>query len=249
LIERVKKNGPGIVVIDAVYSTDGSIGDVVKYVEVCEAYDCILLLDEAHSFGLFGNGGGLAVELGVADRVHFRTVSLNKALGGHGGLIAGDADAMWLVRARCRSVIFSSATSSVSAAGHLAALDIIRREPNRVERCMQSAAKLRDELAQIGVDTGDSCCQIVSMMFASERSACEFYAGLRARGILTSVFVFPAVPLGLGLVRFSVHSELTQAERQRVVACTAEVLDEIGRSALQPSSQPETQAAQRRVKS
>lgn len=232
LVERIRKNGPGIVVVDAVYSTDGSIADIVKYVEICEEYECILLLDEAHSFGLFGNGGGLAVELGVADRVHFRTVSLNKALGGHGGLVAGHADAMWLVQARCRSVIFSSATSSVSAAGHRAALDIIVSEPERVRRCMQSAAMLREEFASIGVDTGDSRCQIVSIMFRSERAACRFYGGLRARGILSSVFVYPAVPLKLGLLRFSVHSELTSTERKRVVAATAEVLEEIGRSAL-----------------
>lgn len=231
LLERIKKHGPGVVVIDAVYSTDGSIGDITKYLEICEAHQCLLVLDEAHSFGLFGaGGGGLAVELGIADRVHFRTVSLNKALGGHGGLIAGNSEAMWLVRARCRSVIFSSATSSVSAAGHSAALNVIRNEPSRVARCLDNAAKLRQAFAEIGVDTGDSQCQIVSLKFDSETAACQFYAGLRRRRILTSVFVEPAVPAGQGLVRFSVHSELTECERDAVVACTGDVLAELARS-------------------
>jgi len=129
LIKRIEKNGPGIVCIDAVYSTDGSIGDIRKYVEICEDNDCILVLDEAHSFGIFGEGAGLAVELGLEKRIPFRTISLNKALGGHGGLIAGSGTYLQLIRVACRSVIFSSATSSVSAAGHRAALRILREQP------------------------------------------------------------------------------------------------------------------------
>lgn len=228
LIERIDRNGPGVVVIDAVYSTDGSIGDIRRYLEICEQRDCMLLLDEAHSFGMFGNGGGLAVELGLAERVHFRTVSLNKALGGHGGLIAGNAEAMRLVRARCRSVIFSSATSSVSAAGHLAALEIVTGQPERARRCLESARELRRLLADAGVDTGESQCQIVSIVFDDEQRTCEFYDRLLQRGILTSVFLKPATPAGIGLVRYSVHSELTRAELEKTVACTLEALDEMG---------------------
>ena len=143
LVARIEANGPGIVCIDAVYSTDGSVGDIERYVEICEEYDCVLVLDEAHSFGLFGNGAGLAVELGLAHRVHFRTVSLNKALGGHGGFVAGSHAMMALVKAACRSVIFSSATSSVSAAGHAAALKVIMDEPDRARRCLENAQALR----------------------------------------------------------------------------------------------------------
>ncbi|MDQ3287565.1 MAG: aminotransferase class I/II-fold pyridoxal phosphate-dependent enzyme [Pseudomonadota bacterium] len=228
LAERIAKNGPGVVVIDAVYSTDGSIGDIRRYLEVCEQNDCILLLDEAHSFGLFGKGGGLAVELGLAERVHFRTVSLNKALGGHGGLIAGNGEMMRLVRARCRSVIFSSATSSVSAAGHLAALDIVTTQPERAQRCLDNAAELRRRFAEAGIDTGDSQCQIVSILFNDEQRTCEFYGRMLQRGILTSVFLKPATPAGVGLVRYSVHSELTTQELDKTVECTVAALLEMG---------------------
>lgn len=230
LVERIKVNGPGIVVIDAVYSTDGSLGNVERYVEICEQYDCVLVLDEAHSFGIYGNGGGLAVELGLQHRVHFRTISLNKALGGHGGLIAGDAQMMRLVRTRCRSVIFSSATSSVSAAGHEAALDIIIRDPQRAQRCLSNAAILRERFADVQVDTGDSQSQIVSIMFDSEQGACEFYGRMRDAGILTSVFLYPAIPPGQGLVRFSVHSELGSQEIDQTVACTVHVLNKMGKA-------------------
>jgi CAI-1 autoinducer synthase len=228
LLARIKSNGPGIVIIDAVYSTDGSIGDIRRYVEICEEHDCILVLDEAHSFGMFGNGGGLAVELGLANRVHFRTVSLNKALGGHGGLIAGNAEVMRLVRAGCRSVIFSSATSSVSAAGHLAALNIVTHHPERAQRCLDNAAEFRRQLTEAGVDVSESQCQIVSIFFDDEQKTCEFYGKLLKRGVLTSVFLQPATPAGVGVVRYSVHSELTKHELDRAVSATLEILAEMG---------------------
>lgn len=231
LVERIAANGPGIVCIDAVYSTDGSIGDIRRYVEICEEHDCLLVLDEAHSFGLFGRGGGLAVELGLADRVHFRTVSLNKALGGHGGFIAGSREMMRMVQATCRPVIFSSATSSVSAAGHRAALKIIRDEPDRARRCLDNASQLRSSLRDRGIGVGDSQCQIVSIVFDSEGEACRFYQYMRDKHVLTSVFVYPATPPGQGLVRFSVHSELEWADIVYVVECVHDYLNGARRAA------------------
>jgi CAI-1 autoinducer synthase len=229
LLTRIAHNGPGVVVIDAVYSTDGSIGDIARYLEICEIHDCVLVLDEAHSFGLFGDGGGLAVELGLAERTHFRTVSLNKALGGHGGLIAGNRDMMKLARARCRSIIFSSATSSVSAGGHRAALEVVVNDPGRAHRCLHNAEILRRRFHAHGIDTGDSRCQIVSIFFDDEQETCEFYDRLRRAGILTSVFLYPATPAGVGLVRYSVHSELTEHEIDETVRRTVEALHAMGR--------------------
>jgi len=223
LVQRIEKNGPGIVCIDAVYSTDGSIGDIEKYVDICEKYDCVLVLDEAHSFGLFGNGAGLAVELGLEERVPFRTISLNKALGGHGGLIAGSGTYMQLVRVGCRSVIFSSATSSVSAAGHRAALRVIREQPDRARRCLSNAEYFRRQMQSRGIDVGDSQCQIVSIRFGDEQESCDFYSRMRDHGVLTSVFLYPAIPLGQGLVRFSVHSEATREDLDYVVEQAANV--------------------------
>lgn len=74
---KIAKHGPGVVCIDALYSGDGSIPDLEAYVRVCEERDCVLILDEAHSFGILGaDGGGLAAGTGLTERVHFRTGSL-----------------------------------------------------------------------------------------------------------------------------------------------------------------------------
>ena len=95
LDKRADAFGPGIVVLDAFYSTDGSVADLEQFLDVCDERECVMVLDEAHSFGIVGDkGGGLAVALGLQDRIPYRTASLSKALGGHGVFVAGPARLM-----------------------------------------------------------------------------------------------------------------------------------------------------------
>jgi len=224
LEKRIQIHGSGLVCIDALYSSDGVVPDLARYVEICERYDCTLILDEAHSFGMFGDkGGGLAVDLGLAARVHFRTVSLSKALGGHGGVVAGSKDIIRSLCACMRPVLFSSATSAVLAAGHAKALDIIMREPWRARHCLAMAELLRTRLHEHHIDTAGSASQIISIFFRNEE-ACRFYQELRDHRILTSVFIYPAVPKGISLVRFSVYAELTERDIHYIADCVIKIL-------------------------
>lgn len=224
LEKRVQIHGPGLVCIDALYSTDGVLSDLLRYIEICERYDCTLILDEAHSFGMFGEkGGGLAVELGLADRVHFRTVSLSKALGGHGGVVAGSEEMIRNLCTRMRPVLFSSSTSAVLAAGHAKALEIVMREPERARHCLAMAALLRNHFHDLNIYIAGSSSQIISIFFRNEE-ACQFYQALRERRILTSVFVYPAIPKGISLVRFSVYADLTESDINYIADCAIEIL-------------------------
>lgn len=229
LERRIRRGGPGVVCIDAYYSTDGSVADLEAYVEICERHDCVLVLDESHSFAMTGEaGGGLAVERGLAHRVHFRTSSLSKALGGHGGFIAASRHLIWYLTHRARSVIFSSNTLPSDSAAHLAALEIVGREPERAERCLRLARLLRQELHARGIPTGLSASQIVSIHFDDDHLTSRFYGLMRERGILVSVFVAPATPEGTGLARFSIHSGLEPADIVRIARATDESLRRLG---------------------
>lgn len=232
LEKRVRIHGAGLVCIDALYSTDGVIPDLRRYVDICERYDCALLLDEAHSFGMFGhNGGGLAVEFGLAGRVHFRTASLSKALGGHGGFIAGTREMMRTLCTCVRPVLFSSATSAVLAAGHAKALELVMAQPERARHCLAMAERLRTRLHDHGISTAGSASQIVSLFFKDE-AACRFYQDARALRILTSVFVYPAIPKGVSLARFSVYSDLTAENIDYIAESTIAIVDRMGREVL-----------------
>ncbi len=228
LEQRIKRYGRGIVIIDGFYSTDGSVPDLKRYVEICEEYDCLFILDEAHSFGMIGkNGGGLAVELGLENRIPIRTVSMSKALGGNGGFIAASEEMIWYLKHRARSVIFSSSPSPSSSAGSNAAMQIAIREPQLAKTCLEMGALLRNLLLEKGIDPGLSQSQIISLYFDKDGLAANFYGQMQKRGILVSVFTAPAVPRDTSLARFSIHAKTTPQDMQRVADATAESLAEM----------------------
>lgn len=229
LERRIKRDGAGIVCIDAFYSNTGSVADVAAYVDLCERTNCVLILDEAHSLVVVGQGGGgLAVEAGVAERVHFRTASFSKAMGGHGGCIVASRQLIWFLTHRAHSIVFSSSALACDAAAHRTAFSIARAEPHLGRHTLAMGALLRQELAQRGIDTGTSGCQIVPIEFHDEQIASSFYQLMRERGVLTSVFLAPTVPDGTSLIRFSAHSELTPAEVVVAADAAAEVMDALG---------------------
>jgi CAI-1 autoinducer synthase len=229
LERRILRDGAGIVCIDSFYSITGSVADVAAYVDVCERTGSVLILDEAHSFGMVGYGaGGLAVEAGVAERVHFRTTSFSKGLGGHGGCIAASHHLTWLLTHRAHSILFSSSALPCDSAAHRTALSIARAEPWLGSHTLEMGALLRQELSLRGIDTGTSACQIVPIGFESEQLACRFYQILMEHGVLSAVFLSPAVPLGKGVVRFSTHSQLKPEEVVRAADAAAAALDELG---------------------
>lgn len=229
LAEEMQSYGPGLVCIDTFYSVHGDQCPLEDIIEVVEANDSLLLADEAHSFGMVGDrGGGLSVLLGLADRVHLRTGSFSKALGGHGGFVAAAKHVVWFLTHRSRSSVFSSAVLPDSSAGHLKALQLAIAERDRAEHCLAMAALLRSELHKRSVDTGPSSSQIVPIAFELETDACRFFGLMRDRGILVSIFVAPGVDEGTGVARLSCHAELTPAIVTRVADAVAESLAEIG---------------------
>jgi CAI-1 autoinducer synthase len=225
----IRRHGPGVVVIDAFYSTDGSIAPLKQYVEICRDLNCVLVLDEAHSFGMIGEkGGGLAVALGVQDDVTLRTGSFSKALGGHGGFVVGSRRHIDFLRFRCRSAIFSSSPSEIVAAGNRAALEIVMKNPSRPRRALEMAAVLRREFREHGVGCSSTGCQIVSVNLRGDLTASKLYWALRWQGILMSVFAPPATRARRSFARFSVHTLVTEADMKKTAAVTAHCIEAMG---------------------
>jgi CAI-1 autoinducer synthase len=230
LRELIVTHGPGVVCVDAVYSTDGSILDLRAAVEVCADTGSVLVLDEAHSVGSLGpQGGGLAVREGLHERVLFRTGSLSKALSGPGGFIATTRNAARAVRAGFRPGIFSSAPSPILTAGHRAALRIAIREPQRANRARGLGRQFRDLLTGAGLAVSPSETHLVSLRFHGA-AACRVHQRLCAAGVGTCVFVHPATARNESLVRFALHCELADEDIgyvARVAATTAAKLREV----------------------
>lgn len=229
LERRIRRDGAGIVCIDSFYSNSGAVCDLESYVEICERTGSLLVLDEAHSMGMIGEGaGGLAVACGLASRVPFRTASLSKALGGHGGMVACSAAVARYLAHRAHSHVFSTAGNPCDSAAHRVALEIARAEPELAGHTLAMGAKLRQEMTNLGIPCGLSACQLVSIQLSTEPLTAALYGKLRDRGILASVFMHPAVPYGTGLVRFSAHAQLVPEDMVRTALALAESLDELG---------------------
>ena len=228
LERQVRQYGPGFIVVDAVYSTSGAVAPLREMVQLAERLNCVLIVDEAHSLGTHGpRGAGLVAELGLTERVHFRTFSLAKAFAGRAGLVACSAEWAELVKYSAHPAIFSSGLMP----SEIARLDAIREQIEHADdrriRLAGLARRLRAGLRELGYDTGASESQIVSLQPGEEWRTMKLRDALEARGVFGSVFCAPATPVNASLLRMTVHSELTEQQIDQVLAACAAVRDEV----------------------
>ena len=248
LEEQVRRHGPGIVVVDAIYSTAGDLCPIFDLVDFCEREGCALVVDESHSIGTFGaRGEGLVSMLGLTKRVAFRTFSLSKAFAGRGGIVAGAADALDFFRFESRPAILSSAVLAYEIVGFERTLDIIQDEYWRREALQRNADRLRTALHDLGYNVSSSQCQIIPLEAGDETRTGSLRDMLDRRGIFGSVFCMPATLRNRALVRFSVTSALEPHELQRTVAACAEIREAIG-LADWPSTKRRARAEEREDK-
>jgi CAI-1 autoinducer synthase len=216
-------------VVDAVYSTNGALCPLADIVEVSERYGCVIVVDETHSFGAQGpRGAGLTVALGLADRVHFRTVGLSKAVASRGGVVVGSARNMEFFRYEAYPMIFSTSVLGHEVAGFEAALDIIETEEWRRTRLHRNHAVLRAGLDDLGYNVDNCDTQILSLEAGLEADVKRLRDALEENDVFGSVFCAPATPKKRALVRFTVNASLTDEQIQHVLSACARIRTEVG---------------------
>ncbi|MCB1876480.1 MAG: quorum-sensing autoinducer CAI-1 synthase [Chromatiales bacterium] len=221
----LKQNGPGIIVVDSVYSTDGTICPLQEIVDLAGEYGCALVVDESHSIGTHGpKGSGLVCELGLEDRVDFRTFSLAKAFAGRGGLITCTERFREYFLMESLPSIFSSALLPHEVAGFLETLKVIQQadKPRRQLQC--NAQRLRDGLNELGFDTLGTETQIVCLMGGPEVNTLLMRQQLVKYDIHGAPFGPPATPANRSLMRFTVRSDVSDSDIDRVIAACATLL-------------------------
>ncbi|MEM8773012.1 MAG: alpha-hydroxyketone-type quorum-sensing autoinducer synthase [Pseudomonadota bacterium] len=236
LKRKIAQSGPGLVVIDSLYSTNGKIAPLADIISVAEDGGCVIVVDETHSFGTHGpDGAGLVVAEGLAEKVHFRTVGLSKAMAARGGVVIGSARNIEFYRYEALSMIFSTSVLGYEIAGFDKTLDIIAEEPERTKRLHSNHAYLRDGLAAEGFEVGESDSQIIALVTGANSATKAFRDALAKRGVFGSVFLPPATPKNKSLIRFTVNAGLYREDLDRTIAACAEARDELG---LKPGASP-----------
>ncbi len=207
LLERSAHYHRRLIVTDGLFSMDGDLAPLEQFADLAHRHGAMLMVDEAHATGVFGpRGRGTAEHLGVEDRVDVRVGTLSKALGCVGGFVAGNRLLIeWLVN-RARPYIFSTAPPAAMAAAASVALDILIAEPQRRQRLLEQAARLRETLARQGWDTGRSASQIIPLVVGQPDRAVQLAARLRRRGFFVPAIRPPTVPPGEACLRISLTS-------------------------------------------
>jgi len=200
-----------LIVTDSVFSMDGDLAPLAELAELAERFHSMLLVDEAHATGVFGaHGRGLAESLCVDERIDVRVGTLSKALGCAGGFVTGSRALVdWLVN-KARPYVFSTAAPQAACAAALAALDIVRDEPERRETLLARAADLRAALAGQGWQTGTTASQIIPIIVGEPARALAISTALAERGYWLPAIRPPSVPAGQARLRIGLsfsHSE------------------------------------------
>ena len=192
-----------LIVTDTLFSMDGDLAPLQQLVKIAEQYDAMLMIDEAHATGVFGeHGRGVAEHLGVESDIPVKVGTMSKALGCAGGFVAGSQQLVdWLVN-RARPYIFSTAQAAAGMAAATVALAIVQQEPKRRRKLLDRADTVRCELRRQGW-TIQSESQIIPVLTGDPESALQMSAFLREQGLLVPAVRPPSVPDGESLLRIS----------------------------------------------
>ena len=229
LEKQMAAHGPGVLCVDSIYSTIGSICPLQEMVALARSYGSLIIVDESHSFGLLGeSGAGLVHQLGLADEVDFITVSLAKAFAGRAGAIFCRQDFVDYFWFTARPAIFSSCLLPHELAGLDATLELIRNDHWRRATLFENAGILRTGLAQLGYNVSASQSQIIGIESGDEYTTLLFRKALEEQDIFGSVFCAPATSARRALVRLSVNASLSLAELERALGGFAAVRDQVG---------------------
>ena len=221
-LENILKSLPHeavkLIVVDGVFSMEGDLAKLPEIVALKHKYNCSVMVDEAHSLGVFGkHGRGVCEHFGLTDEVDLIMGTFSKSLASIGGFIASDADTINYLRHTCRSYIFSASNTPAATAAALEALHIIQQEPERIERLWEVTRYALRRFREEGFEIGDTESPIIPLYVHDVEKTflvtkLAFEAG---------VFINPVIPPACApqdtLVRMALMATHTEEQVERGV--------------------------------
>jgi CAI-1 autoinducer synthase len=224
LARVIAKNGPGIVVVDSVYSTTGALCPLEDMVDIAEQGNCMILVDESHSLGTHGpSGAGLCAALGLSDRVHFITASLAKAFAGRAGFFTAPAHMRYYILCSSFPNIFSSSLLPYEIAGLSATLALIQQSDTARARLHSHTRRLRASLTDLGYPIHQGRQQIIALEVGLESDTMLLRDRLEERNVFSSMFCAPATSSKRAMMRITLNAGLMDSELDHVEAVACEI--------------------------
>ncbi|GGN51902.1 8-amino-7-oxononanoate synthase [Streptomyces albiflavescens] len=211
--------GPAVAVSDTVFSVDGDAAPLSELAVACREYGAGLIVDDAHGLGVLGDGGrGAPHAAGLAgDPDVVVTVTLSKSFGSQGGAVLGPAPVIDHLVNAARTFIFDTGLAPAAAGAALAALRLLRREPERAARARAVATALHTRLTAEGLEAVRPDAAVVSVRAPSPERAVRWAADCREAGLAVGCFRPPSVPDGISRLRLTARADLTEEQIEHAV--------------------------------
>jgi glycine C-acetyltransferase len=234
--ERVLKeteNWPGkkLLITDGVFSMEGDIADLPALCDLAERFNCIMMVDDAHSSGVLGSRGrGTIDHCGVHGRVDIQVGTLSKAIGAIGGYVCGSKDLIDFLYHRARPFLFSTSHPPSVTATCQAAFELLDSDAGEklIKKLWANTKFFKRKLKKLGFKTGESETPITPILVGEAGKAFEFSRELFTEGVLAMAIGFPTVPEGKARLRTIVTATHKRADLERAAEIIGRVGSKIG---------------------
>lgn len=212
-----------MIATDGVFSMDGDIAKLDEIVELAKEYDAMVMVDDSHATGFFGEKGRGAIEYrGVLGEVDIITSTMGKAMGGaSGGFTSGKKEIVEMLRQKSRPYLFSNTVAPVIAAASLAAFDLLSGSDDLRKKLMENTAYFRKSMEELGFDIVKGVHPIVPVMFRNFENDAQLSQvmakDLYEEGIYVIGFFFPVVPKGESRIRVQVSAAHTREQIDKAI--------------------------------
>ena len=218
VLKKIHYESINLIVMDGVFSMEGDVAKLPAIVDLAEKYNASVYVDEAHSLGVFGEGGrGICNHFGLTDRVDLIMGTFSKSLATIGGFIATDADTINFLKHHSRSYIFSASISPAATASVIAALDVIKQEPERIKNLWDITNYSLDAFRSLGFEIGPTETPIIPLYIRDNDKTFIITQELYEQGIFVNPVIPPACAPDATLIRFSLMATHTKAQIDEAV--------------------------------
>ena len=229
MIEKIPKDKAKLIVTDGVFSTTGEIVDLPHLTNLAKEYNARVMVDDAHAVGVIGVGGrGTGSHFGIMKDVDITMGTFSKTFASLGGFMASTERVINYVKHHAPALIFSASPTPPSVAAAMAALDLLEKEPWRVDNLRKNSDKMRDGFKKMGFRIIDGQTAVVPVIIGDDERTFIFWRKLFDAGVFTNAFISPGVPPGMAMLRTSYMSTHEDEHLNKILELFGEIGKELG---------------------
>ena len=228
-ISKLPLDAPKLIVTDGVFSTSGEIVDLPKMIEIAKKYNARVMVDDAHSVGVIGEGGrGTPSYFNLVKETDLTMGTFSKTFASLGGFVVGEERVINYIKHNSQALIFSASPTPASVAAAIMSLKILRAEPERMTNLIANADYMRREFKSLGFKIIESKTAIVPVIIGDDIKTFVFWRKLFDAGVFVNAFISPGVMPGMQMMRTSFMATHEKHHLDRILELFKEIGEELG---------------------